>query len=774
MPRAVPGAALEPAGGQQTLLLETYINGHSTGRIAEFQEQAGALYVAPADLEELGLRLPPAASARPVAEAPAPADKLIRLDALPGVSWRIHRRSQTLYLDVPVSGLRPTLLGPRRESTQGASAPRSALGAVINYDALLTTQDGSTVTAGFTELRVFSPLGVASHSMLLAGGDTDAPTATRLDTTFTRSDPARLRRYRAGDTISSGLPWSRPVRLAGVQIATDFGLRPDLVTFPVPAFSDQVAVPSSVDVLVNGVRQLSGDVPPGPFELRQLPIVTGAGEVTVVVRDALGRQRSETLPFYASNQLLARELSAFGFEAGLIREQYATTHDHYHSPAGIWTFRHGVRDWLTLESHGEVTRGARMAGAGGSVALGTLGVGTLGLAGSTGQDANGGLYTLALERITQRLSLTASWQAATSRYTDIAAASGDPAPRRITRASAGLALPRAGSLGLAYTQLVPGRGAHSDADSGALRRLSLASLSYSRSVLGGRAFVYATAYQDLSNHASGAQLGLSLPLGARSTLSTGASRAGGQNTYRVQASQSALSVGDVGWQLLEERGVIPRELALGEYRSAHGLVSAGADRTAGATAYRGTLRGTLALAAGDVFATNTIYDSFAVVDTDATPGVQVLQENRPIGRTNDDGRLLVPELRSYDDNRIAIDPRDVPPDADVPSLVQRVRPQDRSGVVLHFPVRASRGALLTLVDAQGAPLPVGSRVRLGVADAWVVVGYDGQAFVRALEPTNTLHALLSDGRTCSVGFAFVPLPGALPQIGPLRCMPEAP
>jgi len=50
------------------------------------------------------------------------------------------------------------------------------------------------------------------------------------------------------------------VRLGGAQIATDFSLRPDLVTFPVPIVAGSVAVPSNVDVLVNNVRVLSLEV----------------------------------------------------------------------------------------------------------------------------------------------------------------------------------------------------------------------------------------------------------------------------------------------------------------------------------------------------------------------------------------------------------------------------------------------------------------------------------------------------------------------------------
>jgi outer membrane usher protein len=40
-------------------------------------------------------------------------------------------------------------------------------------------------------------------------------------------------------------------------------MRPDLVTFPLPIVSGTAAVPSTVDVLVNGTRVLSSQAQPG-------------------------------------------------------------------------------------------------------------------------------------------------------------------------------------------------------------------------------------------------------------------------------------------------------------------------------------------------------------------------------------------------------------------------------------------------------------------------------------------------------------------------------
>ncbi|MEI2684790.1 fimbria/pilus outer membrane usher protein, partial [Erwinia aphidicola] len=112
------------------------------------------------------------------------------------------------------------------------------------------------------------------------------------------------------------LAWSSSVRLGGIQIARDFSVRPDLVTYPLPSFSGQAAVPSTVDLFVNGYKTSSNSVQPGPYSLTNMPFVNGAGNAVVVTTDAQGRRVSTTLPFYVASDLLKSGLSDFSFSAG--------------------------------------------------------------------------------------------------------------------------------------------------------------------------------------------------------------------------------------------------------------------------------------------------------------------------------------------------------------------------------------------------------------------------------------------------------------------------
>ena len=785
-------AAGREVGAQQpsddaVLLLAVVVNGRPINLVGDFKKHGGALYATPTELDTLGFKV----------RLKSP-DGDVLLSTLPGVSYRFDEKTQTLYFTATNAALKPTLIGGGFVSTTRDLPVESGLGAAINYDVVGTMAAGRTVAEGLADVRVFSPWGVfTSSSIATSGSQYGTQPLVRLDSTFSYSDPDTLRRYRVGDVISSGLAWTRPVRLGGVQITTDFSIRPDLVTFPVPTITGTVAVPSSVDVLVNGVQLLSRDLPPGPFEIRQLPVINGAGDVSVVIHNEVGQQVTQTLPTYASSLLLARGLTAFSAEMGTVRLNYGVDSQDYRAPAASFSVRHGLLDWLTLEAHGEgngpyggrsssKTVAGGMAGGGAAVTMGHWGVISVAAAASNYGRHRGGLASASYERVTPVLSFAVSVQASSRKFGDLAAASGQPVPRLQTRASIGLALGRFGSLGVAYvgvrqsaSRVAPGNQYAEQPVNAAsgfgivpllpATKVDLVSVSYSRPVFNQRASLYATAYHDFSHAgSSGLLIGLTIPLGRRSnagvSAGTGTSGTGGT----LQASQSADDVGDVGWRVQEDAGQPARQMAEAGYKSPWGTVGGGIDRIAGQTAYRATAQGSLAYAGGGLFAANTINDSFAVVDTDGAAGVQVLQENRPVGRTGSSGLLLVPDLRSFDANRIAIDPTDVPLDADMGQTTRMVRPQDHSGVVVRFPVHVSHGALLQMVDKTGAAIPVGSTARLAAAPE-LVVGYGGELYVSGLQPHNAVQVKLPNGRLCTATFDYKTVTGTLPIIGPLLC-----
>src|SRR5690606_41418361 len=100
----------------------------------------------------------------------------------------------------------------------------------------------------------------------------------RLDSSWEWSFPDTMTRLALGDTTTGSLGWTRAVRVGGIHLGRNFGLQPYRATTPLPAFLGEVAVPSELELYVNGVRQYSGEVPVGPFQLVSQPGIDGAGD----------------------------------------------------------------------------------------------------------------------------------------------------------------------------------------------------------------------------------------------------------------------------------------------------------------------------------------------------------------------------------------------------------------------------------------------------------------------------------------------------------------
>jgi len=778
------------------LLLEVFVNGRTREAIGTFTRRHGVLYGDAAELRNLGIRVPGD-------------QQRIALRDLPGLDHTVDEAAQQIRFTGSDQSLVAAPIGPGR--TPPPPATTGDLGAVLNYDANVTRSAGGTLGAGFADARVFGPLGTASVSALGYAGGRRQPgqeAVVRLDATLVRDDEEALRQVRAGDVISGGLAWTRPVRMGGAQVASSFRSRPDLVTFPVPVVAGSAAVPSTVDVLVNGVRQISAGAEAGPFVLRQPPVVTGAGEVSLVVRDALGRETVTTLPFYASPQLLAEGLTAYSGEAGFVRRRYGLASNDYGTPVAIGTARHGWSRTLTLEAHGEAGPRLASGGAGLVLAVGTLGTVSASAAASTarggtgrdgtGRDATGRDATgrasgwqvgLGIDRIAGGFGFGASVVWASNGFADAAALDGTSYPRRIERASLSFPVGRSGAFSVAYAGVARDGGLRARAAGtaatyqGGLTGTSVLAGTLSPDLPSTRlvtatftrplpldATLFATAFTDLAgNVGTGALVGVSFPLGGRSAGVVGGSLDGGRIGGNLQASQSTTRPGEAGWRVDATAGGAQRQLAEGEYRGEAGRVFGGVERARDATALRLGARGAVTAIGGGIFLSDTVRDGVGLVEAEGLPGVTVLQENRPIGRTDRQGRLLVTDLRPYEGNRLSLLPEELPPDATVDTTERMVAPRERSGVVVRFGASRGRNALVRLVDRAGRPVPLGAVVQ-GPGGARSPVGHDGESFLGGLDGDTVLRVTLPEGGRCEARFRFEAIPGDIPVIGPVPCL----
>lgn len=322
-------------------------------------------------------------------------DALVDVTTIPSVKVEYDRPGQMLNLRVPDNWLPEQRIG---ETTgQNYQAAISSPGMLFNYDAYsLFSSGGTQTTSTYTETRLFGPPGVLSNNAVIrqnwSSTGYEQQGFMRYDTLWKYSDSEQMISYQAGDVVSNALTWSSSVRMGGLRLSRNFSVRPDLVTYPLLNLSGSAAVPSSVDLFINGYKTSSAQINGGPYTLTNVPWISGAGEATVVTTDALGRQVSTSIPFYVSNTLLREGLSDFDFTLGALRNNYGIKSADYGAGALSAIYRYGVNNWLTLSTHTEDRKGLTNAGIGSDIGVGNLGTLSLSTSASRG-DGSGNQLT---------------------------------------------------------------------------------------------------------------------------------------------------------------------------------------------------------------------------------------------------------------------------------------------------------------------------------------------------------------------------------------------
>ncbi|WP_238149290.1 hypothetical protein [Arsenophonus endosymbiont of Aleurodicus floccissimus] len=129
--------------------------------------------------------------------------------------------------------------------------------------------------------------------------------------------------------------------MGGLSLSRDFSIRPDIITYPLPTFAGKTAVPTGVDLFINGYRSSNTQLQPGSFTITDIPYINGSGEAVLVTTDALGRQISTTLPFYVASILLKPGLSNGAFSAGALPRDYGIKNFFYGPLAASGSYRYG-------------------------------------------------------------------------------------------------------------------------------------------------------------------------------------------------------------------------------------------------------------------------------------------------------------------------------------------------------------------------------------------------------------------------------------------------
>ena len=747
-----------PLTAGQTLYLDVSLNSTPRG-LLPFTETRGRLQASPDVLRQLGFN--------------ARGDAPVFLDQISGAVVRYDAHMQTLALDVPLDQLTLPTTVLSRPPVRAASG-RASPGLLLNYDVYGSRIDSLGNLTLSSELRLF---GIGSGTF-----DTTAVSrryqqaddrrwrsrSVRLDTRWTLDFPEQALTLEVGDFYSGFVDWTRPVRLGGIQIGRNYGLQPYRVLTPTPAFLGQAVVPSTVELYVDGLRQYSGQVPVGPFQLAAQPGISGTGTAQVVVTDAFGRMQTLDFSFYGTQQLLAKGLSDWSLGVGRLREDFGErsfAYDGRSVASASW--RGGVSDTFTAEAHAEGGGGLAQGGVGGWWQLGAVGVVNAAYAHSRYDGLQGGQWALGYSWNNRRFNFNLRSVRSHGDYRDLGALQ-DILPASISeQATFGLDLLRLGTLSASYLRL-----RYPDGEDN-----RYASLFWSR-MWSQRWSAYLSLNQNLDRSDDRSlYLSVTASLGNNRQASLSGQRNGDSQAWVADVTQPVPgdgSAGGIGWRAQVRHGENGNGgLAEVGILNDVGRYAFGAARQGRLNQAYASASGSLVWMGGHAFAAREIADAFAVVSTNGIGGVPVRLENRLIGVTDERGLLLVSPLLSWQRNRVSIDTLDLPEDIRADRIEDWVTPRQRAGTGVTFQLRSRPSLRLTLQDMAGQPLEAGSEVQL--ADGrHATVGYDGLLYLEDVTAGSVLYITTSRGQ-CRVRVPEVPAvaaTGARPLPPVQTCVPE--
>jgi len=505
----------------------------------------------------------------------------------------------------------------------------------------------------------------------------------RLMSSITRDDPKALRRYVLGDfsATSGGMLGSSGI-FGGLSISKNFSMSPYFIKFPGMDLSGVLQTPSEVEVYVNDMLIRKEELEPGEYEFLNLPVTSGTGNTTLVLRDAYGREERIITPFYLSSRLLKPGLHEYSYNLGKRREDFGQKSFEYSDLSFLGFHRIGFSRELTGGLRAEVDKDIINFGPTASFLLKRAGEIDTSLAfsddnGQYGYGASLG-YSVSGRKVNGRLSLSGY----SRDYANISLAASEDKPRFRGIVGLGFHQKAFGSISATFSFT----GMHTGSDE------KRTSLFYSRKIFKNMSLYISANRTENEEVTDDVFVGLNFTLGK--------SRSGSIN-YNAQDDISTMSASiqkspprgtGYGYRASVETREDEQDNretsgdASLQYNGPYGIYSGEYRRAGDQDSCDFKLSGSIAFINKSLYLSRPIHDSFALVKVSDVEGVKVKYSNQDVGSTNNKGEVIVPGLISYYDNKLSIEPVDLPLEYNISETTKYVSTPYRSGGIVEFDV----------------------------------------------------------------------------------------
>lgn len=269
------------------------------------------------------------------------------------------------------------------------SAKRESAAEDFSHPALFATYLNMRAGASYATQSFYANEGVASTRIGFDGAtrwmDIVFESAATFDTEggfgrggsrFIYDRPDDALRFSLGDITPGKSTFQGGSDILGVGIEKSYRkLQPGTSVHPTGNQSFRIERPSNVDVLVNGHVTQKLNLRPGDYDMDDLPLSVGANDITLVIVDDLGQQRTLNFSVFSGRSLLAPGISQWGLNAG-VASHYAhqNSRDFYNlysdleydfaTPVVTGFYERGLTGDLTGNFHAQADLDAVMGGAG--------------------------------------------------------------------------------------------------------------------------------------------------------------------------------------------------------------------------------------------------------------------------------------------------------------------------------------------------------------------------------------------------------------------------
>lgn len=671
------------------------------------------------------------------------------------LSFKVNDEQLSLDLNV-----QPTALGSNVINFQGSRPAnieyRTETSGFFNYALNLRN---------FDRLDSFSEAGVTVKDSLgySSLGRTSDGSVIRGLSNWTVSHRENLNRMVLGDRLVQSDVLGGNLTLGGFGYYREFGLDPYFIRNPGLQFSGAVATPSTVDVYVNGqlIRRVS--LPPGQFDLRNLPVPTGSSDTRLVLRDAFGREQEISSQQYYTSGLLKQGLHEFSYNLGARRNRLGVSSWDYGQPVLLARHRYGFTDSL---SAGFRLEGSTRLGSGGPSLTMLLPFGEMELAGAASVDDGrpGGAAFLGYNYIGRAFNLGGSARFLSPRYATTSLSADDDRARLEFALSGGFSI--AQRVGVTFQYLLSNW--HHDDRAHRFRLTTSTPLTRYIQLFFDAFYNYQTARNSIDvntgltflfNDITG-----NLSYGNRSGTSTG-----------IASIQRSLPVGP-GYGYRFQANTSGEQYALDgllQYQGAHGRYEAGYTRLNGQDTSLLSTSGGLAYVGGSFFATRPVQESFGVIRVPGLSGIRGYLNNLEAGATDSRGNLFVPSLLSYYGNKLSIAPKDIPLNHNVDVVDRIIAPPFRGGALVEFSApRIQRVVGKTIVAKDGKEIvPAYGQLTLSANGKSFdsPLGKEGEFYFENLQGGRYKGLIEHKDLSCEFTLEIPQSPDELIQLGSMRC-----